>query len=182
MFYYAIKNLHITCVVLSAAGFLLRGLWMMTGNPLLQHRLTRILPHLVDTTLLLSAITLTVLIQQYPFVAGWATAKILGLIVYILPRHGGAQARTHAGYSRRRLRGRAAGLPVDRLGGADQAGRRLPCLNAYASAQRTPCWCWMSFFSPAGSSSFTCFCCTEISPSSWKREKARDTVSSLSPR
>ncbi|MDX9718055.1 SirB2 family protein [Thauera sp. WH-2] len=84
MFYYAIKNLHITCVVLSAAGFLLRGLWMMTGNPLLQHRLTRILPHLVDTTLLLSAITLTVLIQQYPFVAGWATAKILGLIVYIL--------------------------------------------------------------------------------------------------
>ncbi|MGD9870665.1 MAG: SirB2 family protein [Thauera sp.] len=84
MFYYAIKNLHITCVVLSAAGFLLRGVWMITGNPLLQHRLTRIVPHLVDTTLLLSAITLTVMIQQYPFVAGWATAKILGLIVYIL--------------------------------------------------------------------------------------------------
>ncbi len=84
MFYYAIKNLHITCVILSAAGFLLRGVWMMTGNPLLQHRLTRVLPHLVDTTLLLSAITLTVMIEQYPFVAGWATAKILGLIVYIL--------------------------------------------------------------------------------------------------
>ena len=76
--------MHITCVVLSAAGFLLRGVWMITGNPLLQHRLTRIVPHLVDTTLLLSAITLTVMIQQYPFVAGWATAKILGLIVYIL--------------------------------------------------------------------------------------------------
>jgi hypothetical protein len=27
----------------------------------------------------------------------------------------------------------------------------------------------------------TCFCCTEIRPSSWKREKARLTVSSLSP-
>ena len=26
--YHLIKNLHVTCVVLSAAGFLLRGIWM----------------------------------------------------------------------------------------------------------------------------------------------------------
>ena len=38
--YYLIKNLHVTCVVLSAAGFLLRGTWMLTGSALLQHRLT----------------------------------------------------------------------------------------------------------------------------------------------
>ena len=31
--YFAIKNLHVTCVVLSATGFLLRGLWMITGRP-----------------------------------------------------------------------------------------------------------------------------------------------------
>ena len=42
--YYAIKHLHVTCVVLSAAGFLLRGLWMITGSGLLQHRLARVLP------------------------------------------------------------------------------------------------------------------------------------------
>ena len=58
--YYAIKHLHVTCVVLSAAGFLLRGLWMITGSALLQHRLTRVLPHVVDSLLLLSAITLAV--------------------------------------------------------------------------------------------------------------------------
>lgn len=82
--YYLIKNLHVTCVVLSAAGFLLRGTWMLTGNALLQHRLTRLLPHLVDSTLLLSAITLAVMIGQYPFSAGWVTAKVIGLLAYIL--------------------------------------------------------------------------------------------------
>ena len=82
--YYLIKNLHVTCVVLSSAGFLLRGTWMLTGNALLQHRLTRLLPHLVDSTLLLSAITLAVMIGQYPFSAGWVTAKVIGLLAYIL--------------------------------------------------------------------------------------------------
>jgi uncharacterized membrane protein SirB2 len=82
--YYAIKHLHVTCVVLSATGFLLRGLWMVTGSPLLQHRLTRVLPHIIDSLLLLSAIALAVLIQQYPFAAGWVTAKVFGLLAYIL--------------------------------------------------------------------------------------------------
>ncbi|HAF55862.1 MAG TPA: regulator SirB [Thauera sp.] len=82
--YYAIKHLHVTCVVLSAAGFLLRGLWMMTGNTLLQHKMTRVLPHIIDSLLLLSAIALAVMIQQYPFAADWVTAKVIGLLLYIL--------------------------------------------------------------------------------------------------
>lgn len=82
--YYTIKHLHVTCVVLSAAGFLLRGLWMFTGNPLLQRRLTRVLPHVIDSLLLLSAIGLATMIGQYPFAAGWVTAKVFGLIAYIL--------------------------------------------------------------------------------------------------
>ena len=82
--YYLIKNLHVTCVVLSAVGFLLRGTWMLTGSALLLHRLTRVLPHLVDSTLLLSAIALAVMIEQYPFSAGWVTAKVIGLLAYIL--------------------------------------------------------------------------------------------------
>lgn len=81
--YFAIKHLHVTCVVLSATGFLLRGLWMVTGSPLLHHRLTRVLPHIIDSVLLLSAIALAVSIQQYPLSAGWVTAKVLGLLAYI---------------------------------------------------------------------------------------------------
>lgn len=82
--YFAVKHLHVTCVVLSAIGFLLRALWMLSGNVLLSHRLTRVLPHVVDSLLLGSAIVLAVLIEQYPFVAPWVTAKVFGLIAYIL--------------------------------------------------------------------------------------------------
>lgn len=82
--YFAIKHLHVTCVVLSAIGFLLRGFWMMTGSPRLNALPARVLPHVVDSALLLSAIALAVMIQQYPFDAGWVTAKVFGLIAYIL--------------------------------------------------------------------------------------------------
>lgn len=81
--YYALKHLHVSCVVLSVAGFLLRGLWMISGSPLLKHRLTRVLPHVIDSVLLLSAIALAMMIAQYPFAADWVTAKVLGLLAYI---------------------------------------------------------------------------------------------------
>ncbi|MCK9258382.1 MAG: SirB2 family protein [Azoarcus sp.] len=82
--YQAIKNIHVTCVILSIAGFTLRGWWMLVDHRLLNHRLTRILPHVVDTVLLGSAITLAVMIEQYPLQAPWVTAKVIGLIIYIL--------------------------------------------------------------------------------------------------
>lgn len=84
MSYVAIKHIHVLCVILSGAGFLLRGVWMLLGSALLGHRLTRILPHLIDTVLLASALMLAILSAQYPFVVGWVTAKVLGLLAYIL--------------------------------------------------------------------------------------------------
>lgn len=81
--YLALKHFHITCVVLSIASFTLRGWWSITGSPLLRARLTRILPHLVDSCLLLSAIALAWMAGFVPFVDGWLTAKIVGLLVYI---------------------------------------------------------------------------------------------------
>ncbi|TVO60421.1 SirB2 family protein [Denitromonas ohlonensis] len=81
--YLAIKHIHITCVVLSGLGFLLRAWWMLSASPRLQHRLTRILPHVIDTLLLSTAIALSVMMAQYPFVHGWVSAKVLGLLAYI---------------------------------------------------------------------------------------------------
>jgi uncharacterized membrane protein SirB2 len=78
--YQALKHVHLTCVALSLAGFLLRGFWMVTASPLLQARLTRIIPHAVDTVLLLSAIAL---VSHYESVPGWVWAKVAGLIFYI---------------------------------------------------------------------------------------------------
>lgn len=84
MSYLALKHLHVTCVVLSGLGFCLRAWWMARQSPLLQHRLSRTLPHLVDTVLLGSALTLAWMSGQYPFVQGWLTAKVLGLLAYIV--------------------------------------------------------------------------------------------------
>ncbi|MDO6806262.1 SirB2 family protein, partial [Wenyingzhuangia sp. 1_MG-2023] len=42
-----------------------------------------ILPHVIDTILLVFAIWLCVLIGQYPIVDGWLTGKVIGLVVLI---------------------------------------------------------------------------------------------------
>lgn len=49
----------------------------------LQKKLVKILPHVIDTILLLSAIKLMVILNQYPPEQSWLTAKIIGLICYI---------------------------------------------------------------------------------------------------
>ncbi len=82
--YLAIKHLHVTCVVLSGLGFFARGLLMLRDSPLLKHRLTRVLPHVNDTILLTAALTLAFMSGQLPFVVPWVTAKVFGLLVYIV--------------------------------------------------------------------------------------------------
>lgn len=82
--YLSIKHLHILCAILSISGFLLQGVWMMRRSPLLDHRVTRTLPHVIDTVFLGSAIALATMSGQYPFVAPWVTAKVVALVVYIL--------------------------------------------------------------------------------------------------
>lgn len=84
MSYLALKHLHVACVVLSGLGFALRGGWMWRGSPLLQHRLTRVLPHTVDSILLGSALAMAWMSGQYPFAQPWLTAKLGGLLAYIL--------------------------------------------------------------------------------------------------
>lgn len=81
--YAALKTVHVTCVAASYALFFARGVWMMRESALLLRRWVKILPHLIDTALLLSAIWMAVMIRQYPFVNAWLTAKLLGLVVYI---------------------------------------------------------------------------------------------------
>lgn len=82
--YLALKHLHMTTVTLSLALFVLRWVWMLGDCALLQRRWVRIIPHVIDTVLLASAIALTLILHQYPFVNGWLTAKVLALLLYIL--------------------------------------------------------------------------------------------------
>ena len=78
-----LKTVHVACVGLSYILFFVRGVWMMRDSPMLRQRWVRVVPHLIDTALLASAVAMAVMIGQYPFVAGWLTAKVVALVLYI---------------------------------------------------------------------------------------------------
>lgn len=84
MSYTLLKLIHVTSVSISFCLFLLRGLWMIRVSDMLKQRWVKILPHINDTVLLLSAILLASAIQQNPIANSWLTAKVLGLLTYIL--------------------------------------------------------------------------------------------------
>jgi uncharacterized membrane protein SirB2 len=84
MDYESLKHLHIGFAGLSGIFFALRGAWMLADSPLLQMRWVRIVPHIVDTALLTSAVALAAWSAQYPFAQNWLTAKLLALLVYIV--------------------------------------------------------------------------------------------------
>jgi uncharacterized membrane protein SirB2 len=83
-YYSLLKQLHLATLAVTLALFILRGIWMMAASPRLQARWVRIVPHVNDALLLASGTSLAVLIQQYPLVNSWLTAKFFALIAYIV--------------------------------------------------------------------------------------------------
>ncbi len=81
--YLIIKHAHMGFAYLTALSFALRGGLMLSGSPLLQHKLVRVLPHVVDTLLLACAAALVVL-GNWPLSSPWIVAKIAALIAYIV--------------------------------------------------------------------------------------------------
>ena len=56
---------------------------MLNWPDMLNKKWVRVLPHINDTLLLLTAVLLTLQISQYPLVDSWLTAKVTALFVYI---------------------------------------------------------------------------------------------------
>ena len=56
---------------------------MLRESTMLQQRWVKIIPHIVDTLLLTSAIIIVIMSGQYPFAQDWLTAKLLALFAYI---------------------------------------------------------------------------------------------------
>ena len=79
-----LKAAHVTVAMLSGGGFLLRGWWMYRSSPYLSHPVTRVLPHINDSLLLVTAIWLAIWSGQYPLAQDWLTAKLLALLCYIV--------------------------------------------------------------------------------------------------
>ncbi|KMQ77383.1 SirB2 protein [Candidatus Burkholderia pumila] len=77
------RTIHMSCAALSIIGFIVRWIWMLSGSHLPNARVTKIVPHIVDTVLLLSAIALVTIIG-FNANAAWLSAKIAGLVVYIV--------------------------------------------------------------------------------------------------
>ncbi|RKZ35571.1 MAG: regulator SirB [Gammaproteobacteria bacterium] len=82
--YPIIKNIHVSSVVLTFLFFFQRGIWMLQDNSVLQQRWVKILPIFIDTTLLLSGITLIIILHQYPGSQAWLSAKLIALLIYII--------------------------------------------------------------------------------------------------
>ena len=77
------KLVHVSCAFISIAGFGVRGYCMATDHALLESRAVKVLPHIIDTLLLGSAITLLLILQLSPLAQPWLIAKILALLIYI---------------------------------------------------------------------------------------------------
>jgi uncharacterized membrane protein SirB2 len=83
--YVWIKNLHLLTITLSITLFVLRFFWKWAGSAMMQKRWVKVVPHIVDTLLLLSGISLIFITHFYPFSpqGTWLTEKIFGVIIYI---------------------------------------------------------------------------------------------------
>jgi uncharacterized membrane protein SirB2 len=56
----------------------------ISAIPTANHRLLRYSSYVIDTTLLVAAILLTLILHQYPFTDAWLTTKFLLLVLYIV--------------------------------------------------------------------------------------------------
>ncbi|HZX25657.1 MAG TPA: SirB2 family protein [Telluria sp.] len=83
MDYLTLKHFHMTCAAASGSFFFVRGLWMLAGSDMLGRRWVKVVPHVVDSLLLASAIWLAVWAHWLPTEQPWLLAKIIGLLVYI---------------------------------------------------------------------------------------------------
>ena len=79
-----LKLAHILAAYLSISLFILRGVLMFLDSDWRKHPAMRAIPSAVDGVLVVSALILVFLVHQYPGVDHWLTAKVVGLVIYIV--------------------------------------------------------------------------------------------------
>lgn len=84
MDYLTIKTIHLVAVALSFLGFFARGVGAMLGSDWVRSRVSKTIPHVVDTVLLASAVLLAWQAAINPLSAPWLMAKLGGLVLYVL--------------------------------------------------------------------------------------------------
>lgn len=87
--YSIVLTVHLLAVVITLSLFVMRFYWLCRQSPALQQRWVKVVPHINDTLLLASGVALIVINRFYPFSVqeSWLTAKLFGVIIYILLGH-----------------------------------------------------------------------------------------------
>ena len=80
--YHAVKYLHVGAAAVSIALFVVRIGWMMGSPERLQQRWVKVVPHVIDTILLVSALWLAWQLGA-DGTRGWLAAKVAALVLYI---------------------------------------------------------------------------------------------------
>lgn len=88
----ALKHTHMALAGLSVLLFILRFAGREAGLGLMRAKAVRIAPHLVDTLLLLSGLTLMVMYRLSPLEAQWLGVKLLVIVGYVLAGVGAMKA------------------------------------------------------------------------------------------
>ncbi len=78
-----LKIVHVSCVVLSLLGFIVRGGWMIINSELRNKKWVKISPHIIDSLLLISAISMLFKYNISIIDHQWLQLKIILLVIYI---------------------------------------------------------------------------------------------------
>lgn len=96
MDYSVLKHSHSGLAYLTILLFIGRFMLFYFAPVWRRNKLLKIMPHILDTLLLVFAVMLCIRIAQYPLTDNWLTAKVVGLLLYI---GFGAMAIRHASRS-----------------------------------------------------------------------------------
>ncbi len=77
-----LKSMHLALAYLTVLGFVVRGIWALTGSALGAQKWVKITPHVVDTALLVLGVVMLIQLSISPL-QGWLVAKLMGLLAYI---------------------------------------------------------------------------------------------------
>ncbi|MBY6063397.1 invasion protein [Pseudidiomarina sediminum] len=80
----AFKHLHVSIVALSVLLFVLRFIWRSMDASVAKQKWVKIVPHIIDTLLLLTIVGMLVHWQQWPWETPWLLNKLVGLVGYIV--------------------------------------------------------------------------------------------------
>ncbi len=81
--YFLIKTIHVGAATVSFLLFCVRLYWSIHDMSMLQRGWVKVIPHVVDTVLLLAGISLMLMLRAWPQQQAWLAVKLVGVLVYI---------------------------------------------------------------------------------------------------